>query len=39
GAVGTAAYGMTVLGEPATTARILCLVLIVGGVVGLQALH
>ncbi|MDN5933449.1 MAG: SMR family transporter [Pseudonocardia sp.] len=39
GAVGTAAYGMAVLGEPVTTARILCLVLIVGGVVGLKFLH
>ena len=39
GAVGTAAYGMAVLGEPATTARLLCLVAIVGGVVGLKFLH
>jgi len=39
GAVGTAVYGMAALGEPATTARILCLVLIVGGVVGLKILH
>lgn len=39
GAVGTAAYGMVVLDEPATVARMLCLVLIVGGVVGLKALH
>jgi quaternary ammonium compound-resistance protein SugE len=39
GAVGTAAYGMAVLGEPVTTLRILCLVLIVGGVVGLKFLH
>ncbi len=38
GAVGTAAYGMAVLGEPVTTARIMCLVLIVGGVVGLKFL-
>jgi len=39
GAVGTAAYGMAALGEPATTARLLCLVAIVGGVVGLKFLH
>jgi quaternary ammonium compound-resistance protein SugE len=39
GAVGTAAYGMAALGEPVSTARILCLVLIVGGVVGLKLLH
>lgn len=39
GAVGTAAYGMAVLGEPVTTSRILCLVLILGGVVGLKFLH
>ncbi len=39
GAVGTALYGMAVLGEPATAARLLCLVAIVGGVVGLKFLH
>jgi quaternary ammonium compound-resistance protein SugE len=39
GAVGTAAYGMVALGEPATAARLLCLVAIVGGVVGLKFLH
>jgi quaternary ammonium compound-resistance protein SugE len=39
GAVGTAAYGMAALGEPATTARLLCLVAIVAGVVGLKFLH
>ena len=39
GAVGTAAYGMIALGEPATVARLLCLVAIVGGVVGLKFLH
>ncbi|HWM05967.1 MAG TPA: SMR family transporter [Actinophytocola sp.] len=39
GAVGTAAYGMAILGEPATVARLLCLVAIVGGVVGLKFLH
>lgn len=36
GAVGTAIYGMTVLGEATTTARIVCLLLIVAGVVGLR---
>lgn len=39
GAVGTAAYGMIALGEPATVARILCVLLIVAGVVGLKLLH
>jgi quaternary ammonium compound-resistance protein SugE len=39
GAVGTAVYGMAALGEPATAARLLCLVAIVGGVVGLKLLH
>nr|WP_255426840.1 SMR family transporter [Pseudonocardia sp. C8] len=39
GAVGAAIYGMVALGEPATTARLLCLVAIVGGVVGLKVLH
>jgi quaternary ammonium compound-resistance protein SugE len=39
GAVGTALYGMAVLGEPITALRLLCLVAIVGGVVGLKFLH
>lgn len=39
GAVGTAAYGMVALGEPATVARLLCLVAIVAGVVGLKVVH
>ncbi|MEV7185314.1 DMT family transporter [Kitasatospora sp. NPDC101235] len=39
GAVGTAVYGMAVLGDPATMARIVCLLLIVSGVVGLKVLH
>ncbi len=38
GAVGTAAYGIVALGEPATAGRLLCLVLIVAGVVGLKVL-
>lgn len=39
GAVGTAAYGMVALEEPATLARMLCLAAIVGGVVGLKLAH
>ncbi|MFF7455180.1 DMT family transporter [Kitasatospora sp. NPDC008115] len=39
GAVGTALYGMTVLGDAVTLARIGCLLLIVSGVVGLKVLH
>ncbi|MEU5838980.1 SMR family transporter [Streptomyces diacarni] len=39
GAVGTALYGMAVLGDAATVGRLLCLLLIVGGVVGLKLLH
>ncbi|MFJ6140390.1 DMT family transporter [Kitasatospora sp. NPDC092286] len=39
GAVGTALYGMAVLGDAATLARIGCLLLIVSGVVGLKVLH
>ena len=37
GAAGTAVVGMVVLGEPAQVLRILCVVLIVIAVVGLQA--
>lgn len=36
GAVGTAIFGMLVLHEPATVARIVCLTLIVSGIVGLK---
>lgn len=39
GAVGTAVYGMVALDEPATIARMLCLMLIIAGVVGLKVLH
>ncbi|MFE6865368.1 DMT family transporter [Kitasatospora sp. NPDC057692] len=39
GAVGTALYGMAVLGDAVTAARIGCLLLIVSGVVGLKVLH
>lgn len=38
GAVGTAAVGMLWLNEPVTVAKILCLLLIVSGIVGLQLL-
>ena len=37
GAAGTAVVGMALLGEPAQVLRILCVVLIVVAVVGLQA--
>jgi quaternary ammonium compound-resistance protein SugE len=36
GAAGTALLGIALLGEPATVARIGCIVLILGGVVGLK---
>ncbi|MEV0648432.1 multidrug efflux SMR transporter [Phytomonospora sp. NPDC050363] len=39
GAVGTALVGMIWLGEPTNIARIVCLVLIVAGVVGLKVFH
>lgn len=39
GAVGTAVYGMAFLGETVSVARLLCLVLIVSGVVGLRFVH
>lgn len=39
GAVGTAAVGMLLLGESRELARILCLLLIVSGVLGLGLLH
>ncbi|MCO1661082.1 DMT family transporter [Pseudonocardia humida] len=39
GAVGTAVYGMVALGEPASVARLLCLLAIVAGVVGLKLVH
>lgn len=38
GAAGTAVVGMLWLGEPATAARMACLVLIVAGIVGLKLL-
>lgn len=39
GAVGTALYGMVVLEDPVNAARITCLGLIIGGVIGLQLLE
>lgn len=39
GAVGTAVVGMVWLHEPVTVARLLCLVLVVAGVVGLKFFH
>ncbi|MEU5550900.1 MULTISPECIES: multidrug efflux SMR transporter [unclassified Micromonospora] len=39
GATGTALVGMLVLGESASLPRLLCLLLIVAGVVGLKIYH
>ncbi|MEU4398730.1 DMT family transporter [Micromonospora orduensis] len=39
GAVGTALVGMLALGESASVPRILCLLLVVAGVVGLKVFH
>ncbi|SCL21759.1 quaternary ammonium compound-resistance protein SugE [Micromonospora rhizosphaerae] len=39
GAVGTALVGMVALGEPASLPRIVCLLLVVAGVVGLKLFH
>ena len=36
GAVGTAILGIYLLGEPATAGRLVCIVLIVSGIVGLK---
>ncbi|MEW2357091.1 multidrug efflux SMR transporter [Spirillospora sp. NPDC029432] len=38
GAVGAAVYGMVFLDDPVTAARLLCLLLIVAGVVGLRVI-
>ena len=38
GATGTALVGMLFLGEPRSTARVLCILLIVAGIVGLRLL-
>ncbi|WP_305788473.1 DMT family transporter [Symbioplanes lichenis] len=39
GAVGTALVGMLALGESASLPRVLCLLLVVSGVVGLKFFH
>ncbi|GAA2403630.1 multidrug efflux SMR transporter [Streptomyces glaucosporus] len=39
GATGAALYGMAALGDPVTAGRVVCLLLIVAGVVGLKLLH
>ncbi|NLA28580.1 MAG: multidrug efflux SMR transporter [Propionibacterium sp.] len=39
GAVGTAAVGMILFGDPVSVGRIVCLVLIVSGIVGLKVLN
>lgn len=39
GAVGAALYGMVALGDPVSVGRVVCLVLIVAGVVGLKVLE
>jgi quaternary ammonium compound-resistance protein SugE len=39
GAIGTALVGMVALGESASLPRILCLLLVVAGVVGLKVFH
>jgi quaternary ammonium compound-resistance protein SugE len=39
GAAGTAILGMYLFAEPRDVARILCIVLIVAGVIGLKVLH
>lgn len=39
GATGTAVLGMAYLNEPISPLRILCLVAIIGGVVGLKVAH
>jgi quaternary ammonium compound-resistance protein SugE len=36
GAVGTVVLGIVLLGEPATPARLLCVGMIVGGIIGLK---
>ncbi|PHK95620.1 quaternary ammonium compound-resistance protein SugE [Pseudoroseomonas rhizosphaerae] len=36
GTVGTAVLGIALFGEPATAARLLCIALIAGGIIGLK---
>lgn len=38
GAIGTAVYGITYLGEDSSLMRVICLVLILAGIVGLKLL-
>ena len=38
GAVGTATLGMVLFNEPATMGRIVCLLFIIGGIVGLKSM-
>ncbi len=38
GTVGTAIYGMAMLGEPAGAMRLACIAMIVGGILGLKLL-
>jgi quaternary ammonium compound-resistance protein SugE len=39
GAIGTALVGMIALNEPATLPRVLCLMLVLSGVIGLKYFH
>ena len=39
GAVGTVALGIVLFNEPATFARLACVAMIVGGIIGLKLLH
>jgi quaternary ammonium compound-resistance protein SugE len=39
GAVGTVALGIFLFGEPATVARLACVVMILAGIVGLKLTH
>lgn len=38
GTIGTVIFGIVVLGEPATAARLVCMALIVAGILGLKLL-
>lgn len=38
GTIGTAIYGIVVLGEPSEAARLVCILLIVAGILGLKIL-
>ena len=39
GAIGTVAVGVAAFGEPATTARLLLILVLVGAIVGLKLVH